>query len=366
MTALPHAVKPLVGFTQLLREHAFTVAPEQTVAFLAAVRLLGPRDIGCIRRAAHATLAPTPDRRHEFDALFHAYFHAEAQALAIAKSMSEDDAPVKEGGAAGEPAENTKSNRSGEAATAREMLSIRRFGEQDKIAALQNLQRGAPRLLPRRRSFRLAAAKAGTIDLRRSLRAVVRNDGDVVRLARATRPRIERPVLLLIDVSGSMKRHTQDYLRFAHALTQTARRVETFTFGTRLSRITRALQRRDAGLALAGAAASVDDWDGGTRIGAALEAFLSQPRFGSMARGAVVLILSDGLERGEHSRMTEAARKLSRRAWHLAWLTPLAQDPRFRPETAAIKAIIPFVDEIGSAGSIASLVEYTLGIGRVA
>ena len=163
-----------------------------------------------------------------------------------------------------------------------------------------------------------------------------------------------------------MKRHTQDYLRFAHALTQTARRVETFTFGTRLSRITRALQRRDAGLALAEAAASVDDWDGGTRIGAALEAFLSQPRFGSMARGAVVLILSDGLERGEHSCMTEAVRKLSQRAWHLAWLTPLAQDPRFRPETAAIKTIIPFVDEIGSAGSIASLVEYTLGIGRVA
>src|SRR5207249_3874245 len=131
---------------------------------------------------------------------------------------------------------------------------------------------------------------------------VVRNDGDVIRLARANRVRVERQVLILIDISGSMKRYTEDYLRFAHSLTQAAQRVETFTFGTRLTRITRALHRRDPQIALAEAAACVEDWDGGTRIGAALEAFLWQPRFASYARGAVTLVLSDGLERGDHSR----------------------------------------------------------------
>jgi uncharacterized protein with von Willebrand factor type A (vWA) domain len=228
------------------------------------------------------------------------------------------------------------------------------------------LRREAPRHLPRRRGFRVTSAKSGTIDLRRSLSSIVRDDGDVIRLARSTRAHLQRRVLVLIDVSGSMKRHTQDYLKFAHALTQAGDRVETFTFGTRLTRITKALERRDPQLALAQAAACVEDWDGGTRIGAALDAFLAQPRFASMARGAVVLVLSDGLERGEHSRMRDAVRKLKQRAWHLAWLTPLAGDPRFRPETAAIKAILPFLDEIGSGAAIASLVEHMLGIGRTA
>jgi uncharacterized protein with von Willebrand factor type A (vWA) domain len=367
MTALPRAVEPLIGFAQFLREHGFTIVQEQIVTFLAAIELLGPSGMDSIRRAAHATLAPPPDRRGEFDALFHAYFHEEAHALAIAKSMAGEDAPAKDGGSGmDDPAEATKSNQSGEAATANEILSIRKFDEQGEIGPLRRLRREAQRCLPRRLSFRRAPAKAGAIDLRRSLRSVVRNDGDVIRLARANRICVQRQVLTLIDVSGSMKRHTEAYLRFAHALTQAANRVETFTFGTRLTRITRALGRRDAELALAEAAASVEDWDGGTRIGAALETFLSRPRFANYARGAVVLVLSDGLERGDHSRMTEAVRKLGQRASHLVWLTPLAEDPRFRPETAAIKAILPFVDEIGSGGSVASLVERVLGTGRAA
>jgi uncharacterized protein len=367
MIALPHAVRPLTGFAQLLRRYGFGIAQDQIVAFLDAIQLLGPKDMQCIRRAAHATLAPPPERRGEFDTLFRAYFYEEASALSAARSMAEDDAPVKHGAIGiDESATLAKSNESGETATASEMLSVRRFGEQDEIAALEELRRKALRLLPRRRSFRRAAAKTGRIDLRRSLSSVVRNDGDVIRLARADRLHLQRQVLVLIDVSGSMKRHTQDYLRFAHALTQAATRVETFTFATRLTRISRALRRRDAQLALAQAAQCVDDWDGGTRIGAALEAFLAQPRFAGLARGAVVLILSDGLERGDHARMTEAVRKLKQRAWHLAWLTPLAEDPRFRPETAAIRAILPYVDDLGKGGTIASLVERTLAAGASA
>src|SRR5262245_29027587 len=245
MTALPRAVEPLVGFAPFLREHGFVVVQDQIIMFLAAVRLLGPAGMDSIRRAAHATLAPPPDRRREFDALFRAYFHEEANALAIARSMAEEDAPAKDGGSGmDEASDATKSNRSGEAATATEILSIRSFGEASEHEVLRRLRCEAPQKLPRRLSFRRAAARAGAIDLRRSLRSVVRNDGDVIRLVRAGRARIDRPVLVLIDVSGSMKRHTEDYLRFAHALTQAAKRVETFTFGTRLTRITQAMSRR--------------------------------------------------------------------------------------------------------------------------
>ena len=125
-----------------------------------------------------------------------------------------------------------------------------------------------------------------------------------------------------------MKARTDAHLRFAHALVRAADRIEVFTIGTRLTRVTRALQLKNREQALAAASGLVSDWDGGTRIGDALQAFLAVPRFAGSARGAVVLILSDGLERGDPKAMTDAVRRLAARAWHLSWMTPLAADPR--------------------------------------
>src|SRR4030095_11714604 len=142
-------------------------------------------------------------------------------------------------------------------------------------------------------------------------------------------------VLLLIDVSGSMKGRTDDNMKLAHALLHASRNVEVFTFGTRLTRVTRALRLKRREQALSAPAHLVSDWDGGTRIGDALQAFLAAPRFGSYARGAVVVILSDGLERGDPSALRDAVAKLSRRAWRLSWLTPLAAGPRFQPQHGA-------------------------------
>ena len=107
-------------------------------------------------------------------------------------------------------------------------------------------------------------------------------------------------------------------------------------------------------------AAVVDDWDGGTRIGPALTAFMANRRYASLLRGAVVLVLSDGLERGEPTAMREAVARIAGRAWYLAWLTPLAADPRFRPETRALKDILNHLDRLGDGGSLASLVDHTL------
>lgn len=362
---LPRAAALLVGFTRLLRQHGFVIAHEQVVMFLGAVRLLGPRDIESIRRAAHATLAPAPDRHAEFDALFHAFFFEEAAVASAAKSLPEEDAPVKDRGRGeDEPPELKDANNSGKAATIRESLSLRQFDTHPDDEAIGRLRKEGSRTLPRRLGFRKTSDRKGqSLDLRRSMRRIVEHDGDIIRLMRARRKALHRPIVLLIDVSGSMKAHTQDYLRYAHALTQLVDRVETFTFGTRLTRITRSLQHRHQAKALECASALVDDWDGGTRIGAALQAFIGDPRYASLLRGAVVLVLSDGLERGSHAQMREAVQRISRRAWYLGWLTPLAADPRFRPETAALKDILVYLDRLGNGGSITSLVDHTLTLG---
>ncbi|RVA65642.1 VWA domain-containing protein, partial [Mesorhizobium sp. M7A.F.Ca.CA.001.08.1.1] len=218
-----------------------------------------------------------------------------------------------------------------------------------------------------RRSFRAVRTQArGKLDLRRSLREIVSADGDVPSPLLRRRQTVPRKLLLLIDVSGSMKLHTADYLKLAHAAVQGADRAEIFTFGTRLTRITAALRIRDRDQALARAAAQVDDWDGGTRMGPTLLAFLSVPRFSSFARGAAIVILSDALERGDHGELETAMRRLSARAFRLSLATPLAGDPRFRPATAALRAILPALDDLVDGSSLAGLTDFILSLARPA
>lgn len=362
---LPRATATLVDFTRLLRRFDFAVSHEQVVMFLGAVGLLGPRSMDSIRLAALATLAPPIDRLPEFNALFQSFFFEEGDMIVAARSLPEPEAPVKDKGVGqNQPPDVGDTSRSGKAATPREILNLRRFDEATDDAALARLKKQAPRDLPRRQSFRKEASKDGNgLDLRRSLRRIVAHDGDILALMRSRRKTALRPIVLLIDISGSMKTHTADYLKFAQVLTGIAGKVETFTFGTRLTRITPALRQRSRQRALASAAAMVGDWDGGTRIGPTLKAFLANPRYAALLRGAVVLVLSDGLERGDHAPMRDAVARIARRAWHFAWLTPLAADPRFRPETAALKDILLYIDRLGSGGSIASLVDNILRSG---
>jgi uncharacterized protein with von Willebrand factor type A (vWA) domain len=196
------------------------------------------------------------------------------------------------------------------------------------------------------------------------MKEAVRNDGEIFRLPRLRRKPRRRAILLIIDVSGSMKARTDAHLRFAHALIRAADRVEVFTVGTRLTRVTRALRIRNREQALIEASSLVSDWDGGTRLGDALQAFLAIPRFAGTARGAVVLILSDGLERGDPKSMTDAVRRLAARAWHLSWMTPLAADPGFKPETAALKSILPMIDALADGSSTERLCDHVLNLAQ--
>jgi uncharacterized protein with von Willebrand factor type A (vWA) domain len=353
----------LVAFATLLRSHGFAASSDQTTDFLAAIGLLGPRGLDDIARAAHALFAPPPERHGEFDALFRAYFlgtHDVADELDVAVENEKPRAhdAMRDGF---EPPTAERLNEAGQAAAEAELLALRRLRADDDAATLRRLARLAPGRLPRRRGYRMMAANRGhAIAARRALRDLVRNDGDVARLPRRKRrPRL-RNILLLIDVSGSMKARTDAHLRFAHALSRAAPNVETFTFGTRLTRVTRAVRLKRRELALQAVSDIVADWDGGTRIGDALQSFLALPRFVGCARGALALVLSDGLERGDHAAMVDAVAHLSRLGWRLVWLSPLAGGVDYAVETAALKAILPLIDDLTDGGSTAALCDYVL------
>lgn len=360
----PRALDPFMAFPRALRAEGFLAAPAQTESFLAAVGLLGPRSIQDVRRAAHAIFGPGPDRRQEFDDLFDTIFLGRA-VLAPGEATSEEAPRAFDAGDQEELLPPEEEDPSGREASRRERLFARTFGPGDEAALLSAFARALPGALPRRRSRRFVAMRTGLADPRRALREMARRDGELPRLPVRRRQARQRRVLTLIDVSGSMKGGTDDALRIAHAIVRTAERAEAFTIGTRLTRVTRALRRRSRDQALALASGLVADWDGGTRLGEALSVFLSVPRFASFARGALVIIVSDGLERGGPEALVAAMTRLRSLAWRIVWLNPLAADAAYRPETGAMRAILPLIDHLDAGGDLAAMAGALVGDGAL-
>ncbi len=356
---LPAAARPFVALARTLRDHDFPVTTDQTVAFLRSIDLLGPRTIADIYWAARATLAPSPDRLGEFDFLFNAAFREDYGVIPSARALEGEESKVAESGAGTlDPVAAERAEESGATASSGEVLSVRalRVRQSDR---LRLMQRRLATSAPTRIGYRHARAKAGArLDLRRTLSRMVRSGDADNAPAWTARARKHRRVLLLVDISGSMKAHTDETLRFAHALTHALPDVETFSFGTRLTRLTRSLRHKDAARAMAEIAPSVADWSGGTRIADSIEAFLAVHRFSRASRGALVIVVSDGLERGSAQAMRHAVRRLAARSWRTAWLTPLAADPAFRPETEGLKAILDVIDHLGDGSGISSLATF--------
>ncbi len=356
----PRALDPFLAFPRALRAAGFLGAPAQTEGFLAAVGLLGPRSIHDVRRAAHAIFGPGPERHEEFDDLFDMVFLGRA-ALAPGEATNEEAPQAFDAGEMEELLPPEEEDPSGREATRLERLSTRAFAPADAAAVLAAFARALPRTLPRRRSRRFEAAGGGVADPRRAFRDMARRDGEILVLPTRRRRSRQRRVLALIDVSGSMKGGTEAALGIAHAMVRTAERAEAFTLGTRLTRVTRALRRRDREQALALASGLVADWDGGTRLGEALSVFLAVPRFASFARGALVIVVSDGLERGGPEALIAAMTRLRALAWRIVWLSPLASDASYRPETGAMRAILPLIDHLDAGGDLAAMAGALVG-----
>jgi len=209
---------------------------------------------------------------------------------------------------------------------------------------------------PSRPSRRLRAARSGRQpDLRRTVRRALRTGGEAVSLAWRAPGEQPRRLVLLCDISGSMEPYSRALLRFAQAAVVGRPRVEVFALGTRLSRLTRQLSSRDPDTALAAAARAVADWSGGTRLGEGLRTFNDRWGVRGMARGAVVVILSDGWDRGDPADLAEQMGRLHRVAHRVVWVNPLKAAPGYAPLARGMAAALPFVDAFVEGHSLAAL-----------
>jgi uncharacterized protein with von Willebrand factor type A (vWA) domain len=230
-----------------------------------------------------------------------------------------------------------------------------------ELAALRRIMARIRLTPPRRRTRRTAPARSSGSrpDPRRTVRESMRMHGEPAQLYWRRRKVRLRPLVLILDISGSMADYSRSLLQFAHSAKRSAGRVEVFCFGTRLTRVTGAMECRRPDEALERAARAAFDWDGGTRIGDSLDAFVRGWGRRGLCRGGIVVICSDGLDRGDPEVLAAAMERLSRLCHRLVWLNPhKGDDPGFRPSTLGMMVAAPHVDLLLSGHDLASLEKF--------
>jgi uncharacterized protein with von Willebrand factor type A (vWA) domain len=217
-----------------------------------------------------------------------------------------------------------------------------------------------------RRTRRWVRGRGAQVDLRRAIAESIRSGGDVVKLPRRTRRVRPRPLVLLCDVSGSMERYSRMLLHFAHAVTQRHRRVETFLFSTRLTRVTRELRAAGPDEALAAVSGAVPDWSGGTRIGAVMKEFHQRWSRRVLNGGPVALLISDGWDRGDPVELGQQIARLQRSCHRLIWLNPLIGTADYAPLTRGLQAALPFVDDFLPVRTLTNLAQLAIHLNTLA
>ncbi|MFG2245733.1 VWA domain-containing protein [Spirillospora sp. NPDC048823] len=350
----------MVGFARTVRAAGGAADPERVQAMLAALDHLEVLDPSDVYWAGRLTLCADPDDLARYDRCFAAYFSGATvrpgrrpPPPVVVRRMTMPD-PGAEAG------EEQTGDLKAVTASAAEVLRDRDMArlsaaERAEVARLiAVLDAGAEQ----RRSRRFAPSPTGRLDPARTVRETLRRGGETSLLRRRTHRTRPRRVVLIVDVSGSMSPYADALLRFAHAAARSGGRdVEVFSAGTRLTRLTRELRHRDPDAAMAAASAAIPDWSGGTRLGEELKEFLD--RFGQrgLARGAIVVIASDGWERGDAALLGEQMARLHRLAHRVVWANPHKARPGYEPLTAGMAAALPHVDDFTSGHSLAALEE---------
>ncbi len=362
MPAAADLLPALVGLGHELRVDGLAVGTGQLIAFSRAVGLLDPSDSDDVYWAARASLV---SRHEDLDAFERAFRRWAGRAGGIAMKVTGElprlpmTAPREPAGAVRRRLEPAVDADRGQVASSADVLRHKRFVDctPGELAALAELMARLRLRVPDRRVRRTAPSSKGRYpDLRRTVRRAMRSQGEV--LDQSWRARLRRPrrVVLLLDVSGSMAGYSRALLQFAHTAARHGRvPTEVFCFGTRLTRVTVALRHRRPDEALARAAETVVDWEGGTRIGDSIRTFVREWGRRGMARGAVVVVCSDGLERGEPAALAAEMAKLARLAHRIVWVNPLKGDPRYLPLAGGMSAALPFVDIFLAGHDLASL-----------
>jgi uncharacterized protein with von Willebrand factor type A (vWA) domain len=369
-TVVRGADEILLGFTRALRAAGVPVTQDRAHGFLAAVAVLGADDQRATYTAGRATLCAGPDDLTRYDQVFEAYFNARdglpRPRPTPASASGYSSFPDVEGSGEGDRADDTIRAM----ASASEVLrhrDVAQLGpaERQRLAAMFATLRLRP---PQRRTARHQRWHRGDVDAGRTLRASLRRMGEPADIAWRRRGVRPRRVVLLIDVSGSMSGYADALLRLAHRFTQAGRPaggvVETFTLGTRLTHVTRALRQRDPDRALVAAGETVPDWSGGTRLGETLRIFLDRWGQRGLARGAVVVVFSDGWERGDPELLATQMARLKRIAHRVVWVNPHRGKSGYEPVQQGVVAALPFVDDFVAGHSLATFAELTELVSR--
>jgi uncharacterized protein len=359
------AARMAVAFSRLLRSAGLTVPVGNVLGFTEALGEVGVERRSAVYWAGQATLVRRPEDLPLYDRCFRVFWDRkqanvlddlEEETIQVTLEIdSDEDEP--------DAADDEGESSDGETITLR-FSATEVLRHKDFAACTPTELEEAQRLMSRLRlggalrpSRRLVPARRdrGRPDLRRTVRTALRAGGEPVRrryLEQGERP---RRLVLLLDVSGSMEPYARALIRFVHAAVAGRQRVEAFALGTRLTRVTRELTTRDPDLAVAKAAERVMDWSGGTRLGECLRAFNDQWGVRGMARGAVVVILSDGWDRGDPEVLSEQLARLQRVVHRLVWVNPLKVTPGYAPLARGMAAALPYVDEFVEGHSVAAL-----------
>ena len=364
----------LVGFAHELRAAGLTIGTGDVLTYFAAMAPLDPTDLVDLYWAGKTTLLSRHEDEGVYDQVFRRYFLGEdaparTQLMLSAESVVEAEAALVLPGTEPGPTDDEEQPVLGWMASGVDSLKHRSFTActPDELAALRRIMTRMRLTPPRRRTRRAAtrpAARGTEPDMRATIRASMRMHGEPPgRLFFAERKTRLRPLILILDVSGSMADYSRHLLLFAHTARRAAARagpgrVEVFCFGTRLTRITRELARQRVDAALDEAARTVVDWDGGTRIGQSLDTFVRKWGRNGLCRGGVVVICSDGLDRGDPEVLAKAMERLGRLCHRIVWLNPHKGDDRdFRPSTLGMMVAAPHIDLLLSGHDLASLEE---------
>lgn len=351
-----------VAFGRAVRELGGTASPDATTAFACALREVGLDRSDHVYWAGRATLVHHPEEIATYDRVFAAIFGRPVGSPIVATAVpgsvtalfDADEAPAAgdDGALTDGPVltlrwsdQETLQDKDFAACSAEELDELHRL-----LAEMRptGARRPSRRTQPTRR-------QRGVIDLRATTRQALRTGGEPLRTAHRRRGERRRRVVLLCDVSGSMEAYARALVRFGHAAVAAHTSVEVFTLGTRCTRITRELRSHDPDASLRATADAVEDWSGGTRLGDGLRAFNDTWGVRGMARGATVVILSDGWDRGDAAAFGEQVQRLQRVAHHLIWVNPLKGQPGFAPSARGMAAALPFVDELLEGHSLRSL-----------
>jgi uncharacterized protein with von Willebrand factor type A (vWA) domain len=382
----PDLAAVVAAFGQLLHAAGVPVTPERSGRFGAAVLTAGPRTVDELYWLGRVTLLSDVGQVPTFEAVFGQVFRGwsdvadsrgdTAQSAPAPRGReqprpgpqqpppSETERPAgSPGGARRAPGEEGPEDDEPQSetllATASDAERLHRTDfaalSAPELESLRALITALPTVLPLRPSRRRSRHRSGDeLDVRAMLRLAHRTAGDPVTAVRRRRRVRARRLVLIADVSGSMEPYARAYLHLLHGAVR-ATKAEAFVFSTRLTRLTRALATHDPDLALSRAAAAAPDWSGGTRIGAALKAFNDGYGRRGTARGAVVVIVSDGWEHGDPAELAEQLARLSRLAARLVWVNPRKASPRYEPLAGGMAAALPYVDAFVSGHSLAAL-----------